>query len=311
MVVQHQQEQQNCADSLQRQQVLDLTTHSHDNRQHLNVENQQVPPVANFQQIDQQGINRPQPVDNSHQQDILPVTTDEMPSNHILHFPPSVQHDNIYRQQDQMVASHLQQASPPYHRSSTSENPVKQHREIYKPDTPTTERVQPFPPLIQHDDYHRQPEFNRPVHQTSGIQSPPPNPHKLVDHQQTSHVSQQHDFNKYQPERLPSDHVHFSSSAQHTKSHLQQGYNNPQQQGQSNTSHHFQSSTQGKCSTAIPSTYQYQLSTSNIQGGVNRVQQPVVQSQTYVPSHQQVLKQQQHQAMVSQKIVNRTIYDWS
>ncbi|CAC5424215.1 ZFHX4 [Mytilus coruscus] len=79
MVVQHQQEQQNFADSLQRQQVLDLTTHSHYSRQHLNVENHQVPPVANFQQIDQQGINRPQPVDNSHQQDILPVTTNEMP----------------------------------------------------------------------------------------------------------------------------------------------------------------------------------------------------------------------------------------
>ncbi|CAC5374061.1 unnamed protein product [Mytilus coruscus] len=262
MVVQHQQEQQNFADSLQRQQVLDLTTHSHDNRQHLNVENQQVPPVANFQQIDQQGINRPQLVNNSHQQDILPVTTDEMPSNHVLHYPASVQHDNIYRQQDKMVANHLQQASPAYHRSSTSENPVKQHRDIYKPDTPTVERVQPFPPLIQHDDYHRQPEFNQHVHQTSGIHSPPPISNKLVEHQQPIH--------------------HVS-------------YNNPQQQGQSNTSHHFQSSTQGKCSTAIPSTNQYQLSTNNTQGGVNRVQQPVVQSQTYVPSHQQVPKQQQHQ----------------
>ncbi|CAC5424214.1 unnamed protein product [Mytilus coruscus] len=194
-----------------------------------------------------------------------------------------------------MVASHLQQASLAYHRSSTTENLVKQHREIYKPDTPTVERVQPFPPLIQHDDYHCQPEFNRPVHQTSGIQSPPPKSHLLVEHQQTIHVSQQHYFNKYQPERLPSDHVHFSSSAQHTESYLQQGYNNPHQQGQSNTSHHFQSSTQGKCSTAIPSPYQYQLSTSNTQGGVNRVQQPLVQSQTYVPSHQQVPKQQQHQ----------------
>ncbi|CAC5393255.1 unnamed protein product [Mytilus coruscus] len=281
MVVQHQQEQ-HFADSLQRQQVLDLSTHSHDIRL---VENQQVPPVANFQQIDQQGINRPQPVNNSHQQDILPVTTDEMTSDHVLHFPPSVQHDNIYRQQDQQVASHLQQASPAYHRSSTSENPVKQHRDIYKPDTPTVERVQPFPPTIQHDDYHRQPEFNKYIHQTSSIHSPPPISNKLVEHQQPiHHVSQQHDFNKYQPERLPSDHVHFSPSAQHTESYLQQGCNRQQQDS---TSRQFQPSTQGKCSTALPSTNQYQLSINNIQSGVNRVQQPTVQSQTYVPSHQQ------------------------
>ncbi|CAC5393045.1 unnamed protein product [Mytilus coruscus] len=213
-----------------------------------------------------------------------------MPSNHVLHFPQSVQHDNIYRQQDQQIASHLQQASPAYHRSSTSENPVKQHRDIYKPDTPTVERVQPFPPPIQHDDYHRQPEFNQHVHQTSCIHSPPPISSKLVEHQQPiHHVSQQHDFNKYQPEKLPSDHVHFSSSAQHTESYLQQGYNRQQQDI---TSHHFQPSTQGKCSTALPSTNQYQLSINNIQSGVNRVQQPVVQSHTYVPSHQQVPQHQ-------------------
>ncbi|CAC5364007.1 unnamed protein product [Mytilus coruscus] len=287
MVVQHQQEQQHFADSLQRQQVLDLSTHSHDIRL---VENQQVPPVANFQQIDQQGINRPQPVNNSHQQDILPVTTDEMPSDHVLHFPPSVRHENIYRQQDQQVASHLQQASLAYHRSPTSENPVKQHRDIYKPETPTVERVQPFPPPIQHDDYHRQPEFNKYIHQTSSIHSPPPISNKLVEHQQPiHHVSQQHDFNKYQPERLPSDHVHFSPSAQHTESYLQQGCNRQQQDS---TSRQFQPSTQGKCSTALPSTNQYQLSINNIQSGVNRVQQPTVQSQTYVPSHQQVPQHQ-------------------
>ncbi|CAC5370439.1 unnamed protein product [Mytilus coruscus] len=267
IVVQHQQEQQHFADSLQRQQVLDLSTHSHDIRL---VENQQVPSVANFQQIDQQGINRPQPVNNSHQQDILPVTTDEMPSDTVLHFPPS--------------------ASLAYHRSPTSENPVKQHRDIYKPETPTVERVQPFPPPIQHDDYHRQPEFNKYIHQTSSIHSPPPISNKLVEHQQPiHHVSQQHDFNKYQPERLPSDHVYFSPSAQHTESYLQQGCNRQQQDS---TSRQFQPSTQGKCSTALPSTNQYQLSINNIQSGVNRVQQPTVQSQTYVPSHQQVPQHQ-------------------
>ncbi|CAC5378837.1 unnamed protein product [Mytilus coruscus] len=145
---QHQPEQQNFADSLQQQQVLDLTTPSHDNKHHLNVENQQVPPVANFQKPAQQVINRPQPVVNSHQQHKLPVTTDEMPSDHVLHFPPSVQHENVYRQQEQLVASHLQQASQAYPRLSPSENPLKQHRDIYKPDTPTVERVQPFSPLF-------------------------------------------------------------------------------------------------------------------------------------------------------------------
>ncbi|CAC5393245.1 unnamed protein product [Mytilus coruscus] len=265
MVVQHQHEQQNFAGSLQRQQVLDLSTHSHDIRQNSTVDNKQKPPVANFQQLDQQVINRPQPVNNSHRQDIIPITADEMPSNHVLHFPSSVQHDNIYRQQDQQVASHLQQASPAYHRSSTSENPVKQHRDIYKPDTPTVERVQPFPPTIQHDDYHRQPEFNQHVHQTSGIHSPPPISNKLVEHQQPIH--------------------HCSTY----RSYLQQGYNRQQQDI---TSHHFQPSTQGKCSTALPSTNQYQLSINNIQSGVNRVQQPVVQSQTCVPSHQQVSQHQ-------------------
>ncbi|CAC5410248.1 unnamed protein product [Mytilus coruscus] len=290
MVVQRRHEQHNFAGSLQRQQVIDLSTHSHDIRQHLTVDNQQQPPVANFQQIDQQVINRPQPVNNSHRQDIIPVTTDEMPSDHVLHFPPSVQHENIYHQQDQQIASHLQQASPAYHRSSTSENPVKQYMDIYKPDTPTVERVQPFPPPIQHDDYHRQPEFNKHVNQTSGVHSPPPVSNKLVEHQQPiHHVSQQHDFNKYQPELLPSDHVHFSSSALHTESFLQQGYNRQQQDS---TSHQFQPSTQGKCSTALPSTNQYTLSTKNIQSGVNRVQQPKVQSQTYVPSHQQVPQHQ-------------------
>ncbi|CAC5374591.1 unnamed protein product [Mytilus coruscus] len=265
MVVQRQHEQQNFAGSLQRQQVLDLSTHSHDIRQNSTVDNKQEPPVANFQQIDQQVINRPQPVNNSNRQDIIPITADQMPSNHVLHFPPSVQHDNIYRQQDQQGY-------------------------IYKPDTPTVERVQPFPPPIQHDNYHRQPEFNQHVHQTSGNHSPPPISNKLVEHQQPiHHVSQQHDFNKYQPEKLPSDHVHFSSSAQHTESYLQQGYNRQQQDI---TSHHFQPSTQGKCSTALPSTNQYQLSINNIQSGVNSVQQPVVQSQTYVPSHQQVPQHQ-------------------
>ncbi|CAC5393138.1 unnamed protein product [Mytilus coruscus] len=241
MVVQHQHEQQNFAGSLQRQPAA------------FKVENQQEPPVTNFQQIDQQVINRPQPVNNSHQQDIIPITTDEMPSNHVLHFPPSVQHDNIYRQQDQQVASHLQQAAPAYHRSSTSENPAKQHRNIYKPDTPTVERVQPFPPPIQHDDYHRQPEFNQHVHQTSGIHSPHP-------------ISKQ--IGGYSKTNSPC--------------------NNRQQQDM--TSHHFQPSTQGNRSTTIPSTNQYQLNTNNIQSGVNRVQQPTVQSQTYVPSHQQVPK---------------------
>ncbi|CAC5393018.1 unnamed protein product [Mytilus coruscus] len=217
MVVQHQQEQQHFADSLQRQQVLDLSTHSHDIRL---VENQQVPPVANFQQIDQQGINRPQPVNNSHQQDILPVTTDEMPSDHVLHFPPSVRHEKTFT--------------------------------------------------------------------VNKINSPPPISNKLVEHQQPiHHVSQQHDFNKYQPERLPSDHVHFSPSAQHTESYLQQGCNRQQQDS---TSRQFQPSTQGKCSTALPSTNQYQLSINNIQSGVpqhqigstnqqprvNKVQQPML-----------------------------------
>ncbi|CAC5420776.1 unnamed protein product [Mytilus coruscus] len=98
--------------------ISDLTTPSHDNKQHLNVENQQVPPVANFQQPAQQVINRPQPVVNNHQQHKLPVTTDEMPSDHVLHFPPSVQHENLYRQQEEPIASHLQQASQAYHRSS-------------------------------------------------------------------------------------------------------------------------------------------------------------------------------------------------
>ncbi|CAC5423198.1 unnamed protein product [Mytilus coruscus] len=301
--VQRQHEQYNFAGSLQRQQVLDLSTHSNDIRQNSTVDNQQEPPVANFQQIDQQVINRPQPVNNSHRQDIIPVTTDEMPSDHVLHFPPSVQHDNIYRQQDQQVASHLQQTSPAYHRSSTSENPVKQHRDIYKSDMPTVERVQPFPPPIQHDDYHRQPEFNQHVNQTSGIHSPPPISNKLVEHQQPiHHVNQQHDFNKYQPKRLPSDHVHFSSSAQHTESYFHQGYNRQQQDI---TSHHVQLSTQGKCSTAMPSINQYQLSTSNIQVGVNRVQQPVVQSQTYVQSHQQVPKQHQIGSTNQQPSVNK------
>lgn len=142
--------------------------------QPLTSDNQQEPPVVNFQQIDQQVINRPKTVNNIHQQDIIPVTTDKMRSEYVLHFQPSVQHDNIYSQQDQQVASHLQHVILAQYRSSTSENPVKQHRDIYKPDTPTVERVQPFPLPIQHDDYYRQPEFNKHVHQTSGVHSLPP-----------------------------------------------------------------------------------------------------------------------------------------
>ncbi|CAC5408027.1 unnamed protein product [Mytilus coruscus] len=218
-----------------------------------------------------------------------------MPSDHVLHFPPSVQHEILYRQQEQPIASHLHQASQVYHRSSPSEIPYQQYRGIYKPDTPTVELVQPFSPLFQHEDYHRQPDFNSPVHQTSDVESRPPVSSKFVEHRQPSyHQSQQQDFNKYQlgynsqhqvgidysqqqrsiakPERLLYDHVHhFSPSAQYTETYLQQGYNNPQQSGQSNKSQQFRLNTQGKCSTDIQSTYQYQLSTSNTQGGVNRV----------------------------------------
>ncbi|CAC5357347.1 unnamed protein product [Mytilus coruscus] len=79
-------------------------------------------------------------------------------------------------------------------------------------------------------------------------------------------------------------------AAQQPDTYLQQGYKYPQQPGQSHKSQQF--NTQGKCSTDIPSTYQYQLSISNTQGGVNRVQQQLVQTQTDVPSHQQVTNHQ-------------------
>ncbi|VDI20986.1 Hypothetical predicted protein [Mytilus galloprovincialis] len=57
-------------------------------------------------------------------------------------------------------ASHLQQASPAYHRLFTSDSPVKQHRDIYKPETQSVEHVQPLQPPIQQDNYHRQLQFN-------------------------------------------------------------------------------------------------------------------------------------------------------
>ena len=137
MVVQRQHEQQDFAGSLKRPQVLDLTSHSHDISQHLTIDNQQEPHVANLQQIDQQGINRPQLANNNHRQDVTAGTSDEMPNDHVLHFPPSVQHDNQYCQQNQQVASHLQQASPAYHRLFTSENPGKQDKDVYQPVTPS------------------------------------------------------------------------------------------------------------------------------------------------------------------------------
>ncbi|VDH93040.1 Hypothetical predicted protein [Mytilus galloprovincialis] len=99
-------------------------------------------------------------VNNSQRQDISPVTSDDMPNEHVLHFPPSVQHDIQYRHQDQQEGSHLQQASTAYHRLFNSDSPVKQHRDIYKPETPSVERVQPFQPPIQQDNYHRQLQFN-------------------------------------------------------------------------------------------------------------------------------------------------------
>ncbi|CAG2193266.1 unnamed protein product [Mytilus edulis] len=109
MVVRRQHEQQDFAGSLQRPQVLDLTSHSHDIRQHLTIDTQQEPPVANLQQIDQQVINRPQPVKNSHRQDITPVTSDDMPNDHVRHFPPSVQHDIQYPDSDTSDASPYRQ----------------------------------------------------------------------------------------------------------------------------------------------------------------------------------------------------------
>ncbi|VDI81810.1 Hypothetical predicted protein, partial [Mytilus galloprovincialis] len=118
------------------------------------------PPVDNLHQLDQQVINRPQPVNNSHRQDITAVTSDERPNDHVLHFSPSVQHGMQYRQQDQQEASHLQQASTAHHRLFSSDSPVKQHRDIYKPETPSVERFQPFQPPIQQDNYHRQLQFN-------------------------------------------------------------------------------------------------------------------------------------------------------
>ncbi|VDI12326.1 Hypothetical predicted protein [Mytilus galloprovincialis] len=65
MVVQRQHEHQDFAGSLQQPQVLDLSSHSHDIRQHLTKDNQQEPPVANFQQIDQQtNVPSPQQIPN-------------------------------------------------------------------------------------------------------------------------------------------------------------------------------------------------------------------------------------------------------
>ncbi|CAG2237948.1 unnamed protein product [Mytilus edulis] len=133
MVVQRQHEHQDFAGSLQRPQVLDLSSHSHDIRQHLTKDNQQEPLVANFQQIDQQGYIQ----------------------------------------------------------------------------TPSFDRVQAFQTPIQHDNYHRQPQFN-------------------------------------------------------------------------------------EYDTAIHSTKQYQVGTNNLQSVtcINRVQPTTIQSQTYVPSPQQVPKPQ-------------------
>ncbi|CAG2193220.1 unnamed protein product [Mytilus edulis] len=207
MVVQRQQEQQDFAGSLQRKQVLDLTSQSQDIRQHLTMDSQQKPTVANLHQLDQQVINRPQTVNNSHRQDITSVSSDDTPNDHVLHFSPRVQHGMPYRQQDQQEASRLQQASPAHYRLVNSNSPVIQQRDIYKPETPSVERVQPFQPPIQQDNYHRQLQFN-------------------------------------------------------------------------------------EYDTVIPSTNKYQVGTNNIQSGVNRVQPPTLQSQTYVPSPQQVPKPQ-------------------
>ncbi|CAC5415395.1 unnamed protein product [Mytilus coruscus] len=167
MVVQHQPDQQDLAVSLQQQQVLDLTTFSHDHMQHLNVEKLLVPHETNFQHSNQQVINRPQPVINSHQQHKFPITIDEIPSDHVHHFPPSVQNENVFRQEEQLVTSHLQHAFQAYYRSSPSEIPYKQHRGAYKTNTPTVERVKHFSLICQHEDFHRQQDFNTPVHQTS------------------------------------------------------------------------------------------------------------------------------------------------
>ncbi|CAC5393110.1 unnamed protein product [Mytilus coruscus] len=58
-------------------------------------------------------------------------------------------------------------------------------------------------------------------------------------------------------------------------------------------------------STAMPSINQYQLSSNNTQSCINRVQQPTVQSQTYVPSHQQVPNQHQIGSTNQQPSVNK------
>ncbi|VDI42638.1 Hypothetical predicted protein [Mytilus galloprovincialis] len=159
MVVQRQQEQQDFAGSLQRKQVLDLTSQSQDIRQHLTMDSQQKPTVANLHQLDQQVINRPQTVNNSHRQDITSVSSDDTPNDHVLHFSPRVQHGMPYRQQDQQEASRLQQASPAHYRLVNSNSPVIQQRGIYPPETPSVECVKQFQPPIQQDNYHRQLQF--------------------------------------------------------------------------------------------------------------------------------------------------------
>ncbi|XP_071153421.1 ataxin-2 homolog [Mytilus edulis] len=123
------------------------------------MDTQQEPPVANLQKIDQQVINRPQPVNNSHRQDITSVSSDDTPNDHVLHFSPRVQHGMPYRQQDQQEAGRLQQASPAHYRLVNSNSPVIQQRGIYPPETPSVECVKQFQPPIQQDNYHRQLQF--------------------------------------------------------------------------------------------------------------------------------------------------------
>ncbi|CAG2184735.1 unnamed protein product [Mytilus edulis] len=207
----------------------------------------------------------PDPLINYHQQPRFLHT----PTPEQVHFSSSVQQER-HLQQDQRVASHLQQASPEYHRSSTGENMI-QYRNTYRPDTPTVERVQPFQPPVQHDNMNRQQDFNSPLDQSFPVDRQPTTSPQIAQLHQPIFDHSQQDVNQYQhgynsPHRLEANQSQLPSMK-----NPDDVYN-----------HH-----------TLPSFQQHGSYPTNQQQGVNRVQQPLSHIQRNVQIQHQVQGLQQ------------------
>ncbi|CAG2232013.1 unnamed protein product [Mytilus edulis] len=207
----------------------------------------------------------PEPLINYHQQPRFLHT----PTPEQVHFSSSVQQER-HLQQDQRVASHLQQASPEYHRSSTGENMI-QYRNTYRPDTPTVERVQPFQPPVQHDNINRQQDFNSPLDQSFPVDRQPTTSPQIAQLHQPIFDHSQQDVNQYQhgynsPHRLEANQSQLPSMK-----NPDDVYN-----------HH-----------TLPSFQQHGSYPTNQQQGVNRVQQPLSHIQRNVQIQHQVQGLQQ------------------